>query len=61
MKTREINFKMAVNKPANEIHTGDELITSSGKKFKVIDVFEYRGQKIFVTDRFGLVYEDEMA
>ncbi|MBH8609099.1 hypothetical protein [Thermoactinomyces sp. CICC 10521] len=61
MKTREIDFKIAVNKPVKEIRSGDELTTAGGKKFKVTEVFEYEGRKVFQTDRFGLIYEDEMV
>jgi hypothetical protein len=57
---KKVNFSLMINKPVSQIKPGDTLKTASGKEFQIIDVFNHQGRKVFKTDRFGLVYADEI-
>jgi hypothetical protein len=36
------------------------LKTEKGKQTKITDMYRHQGKMVFVTDRFGLVFEDEI-
>lgn len=57
---RKVDFGLKIDRPADRLQPGDTVKTVSGKEFRIIDTFRHQGKKVFVTDRFGLVYQDEL-
>lgn len=54
------NYTFYSTKPAGKIQVGDILKTEKGKQTKITDMYRHQGKMVFVTDRFGLVFEDEI-
>jgi len=56
----EADFSFRIVEPVHPIKIGDKLRTVKGKEFQIIDIFRFQGRKVYRTDRFGLVYADEI-
>lgn len=54
------NYTFYSTKPAGKIQVGDLLKTEKGKQTKITDLYRHQGETVFVTDRFGLVFENEI-
>lgn len=57
---KKIQYKFYASKPASQLGNGDTITTEQGKQAVILDHYTDDGQKVFMTDRFGLVFENEI-
>lgn len=57
---KKVDFGFKIAQPTNQLRPGDVVKTAGGKEFRILDTFHHQGRKVFVTDRFGLIYQDEL-
>jgi hypothetical protein len=57
---QKFNYLFYSNQPSEKIKSGDILETPKGKRAKVVSCYKYGNRLVFVTDKFGLVFENEI-
>lgn len=57
---RHVDFKVWIDRPVESVDVGTVLTTGRGMKLKVKEIFTVNKQRVFSTDKYGLIYEDEL-
>lgn len=60
IKQKQLTFNFISYKPIHQLVKGNVLTSTAGRTTIITDIFTHEGQKVFKTDRFGLVYENEI-
>lgn len=57
---RDVTFRFVTDKPVKNLQVGDR-IWMKGLSARITATYIHQGKKVLKTDKFGLIYADEIA
>lgn len=54
-----ISFRVIASKPVPRLRIGD-TVWAKGQQGRITGTFVHDGKRVYLTDAFGMVYEDEV-